>query len=209
MVNAIIERGLNLLPSGGEVYYIPGVFSRDESNEYFNELFSDVRWKQEPVKIFGREMMQPRLTAWHGDTDKPYTYSGLTMEAAAWIQPLMRMKKVADEYSGVVSTSALLNLYRDGNDGLGWHRDNEKMLGPTPVIASISLGAERIFKLRRYDDKKEVIAIVLDPGSLLIMKGKSQQCWEHCVPKSKSVSGARINVTFRQLTPSGVQRPSY
>ena len=114
MVNAIIDRGLNLLPSGGEVYYIPGVFSRDESNEYFNELFSDVRWKQEPVKIFGREMMQPRLTAWHGDTDKPYTYSGLTMEAAAWIQPLMRMKKVADEYSGVVSTSALLNLYRDG-----------------------------------------------------------------------------------------------
>lgn len=194
-----MDQPVNLLPGGGAVYYYPGVFSEEKRNEYFNILFSGIRWKQEPVKIFGREILQPRLTAWYGDPDKPYTYTGLTMQADHWVHPLIDIKKIADQYSGMESTSALLNLYRDGNDGLGWHRDNEKMLGPEPVIASVSLGAPRIFQMRNYHDKQQVISLELESGSLLIMKGASQKNWEHRVPKSKNDHGARINITFRTV----------
>jgi len=195
-----IQRPINLLPSGGEVFYYPRVFDAGLSDEYFNLLFSGIRWKQEPVKLFGREIMQPRLTAWYGDEDKPYAYSGLKMQATRWIEPLLDIKAVADKYSGAHSTSALLNLYRDGSDGLGWHRDNEKVLGPEPVIASVSLGAPRLFQLRNYHHKKQVITLDLEPGSLLVMKGASQKEWEHRIPKTKRPVGARINITFRVIS---------
>jgi alkylated DNA repair dioxygenase AlkB len=190
----------NILPYGGELYYLPDVIPRDKSNEYFNQLFAEVRWKQEPIKIFGKEIMQPRLTAWYGDIEKPYTYSGLTMEANHWIHPLLEIKSIAEKYSGTDSSSALMNLYRDGNDGLGWHRDNEKVLGATPTIASVSLGASRIFQVRNYKEKKPVFSLELQPGSLVIMKGESQKVWEHRVPKTKKVHGARINITFRTIS---------
>jgi len=195
----MVTLGNNLLPYGGELYYIPNVFTREESDEYFNELFTEIRWKQEPIKIFGKEVMQPRLTAWYGDIAKPYAYSGITMAANHWIHPLLKIKSVADNLSGAESSSALLNLYRDGNDALGWHRDNEKVLGPTPTIASVSLGAVRTFQLRDYKDKKNLISLDLLPGSVVIMKGASQQAWEHRIPKEKRVAGARINITFRVL----------
>jgi alkylated DNA repair dioxygenase AlkB len=189
----------NLLPHGGELYYVPNVFTREQSDEYFNQLFTEIRWKQEPIKIFGKEVMQPRLTAWYGDISKPYAYSGITMAPNHWIHPLLEIKAVADRLSGVTSTSALMNLYRDGNDGLGWHRDNEKVLGPTPTIASVSLGAVRTFQLRDYKDKESLISIELVPGSIVIMKGESQKVWEHRVPKSAKAHGARINITFRVI----------
>lgn len=189
----------NILPSGGEVYYIPKLFSKEKSDEYFSRLMTDIQWKQEPIKIFGREILQPRLTAWYGDVNKPYTYSGLIMEANEWIPVLEDLKSAADQYSGSTSTSALLNLYRNGNDGLGWHRDNEKVLGPTPVIASLSLGEERLFQLRNYADKKQVITLELEHGSLMIMKGSTQRNWEHRIPKTKKLKGPRINITFRTV----------
>lgn len=189
----------NLLPDGGEVYYFPNVFDKIASEKYFNELFAGILWKQEPIKLFGKEIMQPRLTAWYGDMEKPYEYSGLKMETVPWIQPLLEIKKVADEYSSTISSSVLLNLYRDENDSLGWHRDNEKMLGPEPVIASVSLGATRLFQFRNYQTKDQLICIDLEPGSLLIMKGLSQKLWEHRLPKTKKQRGARINLTFREV----------
>ena len=195
----MVTLGNNLLPFGGELYYIPNVFTREESDEYFNQLFTEVRWKQEPIRIFGKEVMQPRLTAWYGDIEKPYAYSGITMAPDHWIHPLLQIKSVADQLSGAESSSALLNLYRDGNDGLGWHRDNEKVLGPSPTIASVSLGAVRSFQLRDYKDKKNFISLELQPGSVVVMRGASQQMWEHRVPKSKRVFGARINITFRVI----------
>jgi alkylated DNA repair dioxygenase AlkB len=195
----MVTLGNNLLPFGGELYYVPNVFTRERSGEYFNQLFTEIRWKQEPIKIFGKEVMQPRLTAWYGDVEKPYAYSGITMAPHHWIHPLIEIKSVADQLSGAQSSSALLNLYRDGNDGLGWHRDNEKVLGPTPTIASVSLGAVRSFQLRDYKDKRNLISLELQPGSVVIMKGASQQMWEHRVPKSKKVFGARINITFRVI----------
>lgn len=193
----MVPSGNNLLPYGGELYYIPNVFTREKSDEYFNQLFTEIRWKQEPIKIFGKEVMQPRLTAWYGDIAKPYSYSGITMAPNHWIHPLLEIKTEAEKYSGSVTTSALLNLYRDGNDGLGWHRDNEKVLGPAPTIASVSLGAVRTFQLRDYKGKKSLISLELQPGSIVIMKGESQKVWEHRVPKSKKAHGARINITFR------------
>jgi alkylated DNA repair dioxygenase AlkB len=195
----MVTLGNNLLPFGGELYYVPNVFTREKSDEYFNQLFTEIRWKQEPIKIFGKEVMQPRLTAWYGDVEKPYAYSGITMAPDHWIHPLIEIKSVADQLSGAESSSALLNLYRDGNDGLGWHRDNEKVLGPTPTIASVSLGAVRSFQLRDYKDKRNLISLELQPGSVVIMRGASQQMWEHRVPKSKKVFGARINITFRWI----------
>ena len=195
----MVTLGNNLLPYGGELYYIPDVFAREQGEAYFNQLFTEIRWKQEPIKIFGREVMQPRLTAWYGDVMKPYAYSGITMAPNHWIHPLLEIKSVAEKFSGAESSSALLNLYRDGNDGLGWHRDNEKVLGPTPSIASVSLGAVRTFQLRDYKDKKNLISLDLQPGSIVIMRGASQQMWEHRVPKSKKVLGARINITFRWI----------
>lgn len=189
----------NLLPSGGEVYYFPQAFDKNKSDAYFQLLLDRIHWKQEPVKIFGKEVMQPRLTAWYGDTDKPYTYSGLTMTPNKWIHPLPEIKAVADHLSGVESTSALLNLYRDGNDGLGWHRDNEKVLGHAPVIASVSFGMARKFQFRNYHDKSQVISIMLEPGSVLVMKGASQQEWQHRIPKTTRLHGARINITFRVI----------
>lgn len=195
----VIGTGTNLLPFGGELFYVPDIFSPEKSDEYFNQLFAEIRWKQEPIRIFGKEVMQPRLTAWYGDINKPYAYSGITMNPNQWIHPLMEIKSVADEYSCVESTSALLNLYRDGNDGLGWHRDNEKVLGPAPTIASVSLGVSRIFQLRNYYDKKSILSLELQPGSLLIMRGDTQRNWEHRVPKSKNIHEARINITFRTI----------
>lgn len=189
----------NLLPYGGELYYYQNVISREKSEEFFNQLFAEIRWKQEPVKIFGKEVMQPRLTAWYGDVTRPYSYSGITMQPNHWIHPLLEIKSIAEEYSGTESSSALMNLYRDGDDGLGWHRDNEKSLGATPTIASVSLGAVRTFQLRNYREKKPLISLELQPGSLVIMKGESQQVWEHRVPKTKKARGARINITFRSI----------
>lgn len=191
--------GNNLLPFGGELYYIENVFNPQKSEDYFNKLITEVKWKHEPVKLFGKEILQPRLTAWYGDEEKPYTYSGITMQAQRWIEPLTEIKIIADKYSGVQSTSALLNLYRDGNDGMGWHRDNEKMLGPAPVIASVSLGGVRKFQMRSYRDKNNLVSIDLQPGSIVVMKGASQNEWEHRVPKTARQVGARINITFRVI----------
>src|SRR6478672_2330124 len=106
----MVTSGNNLLPYGGELYYIPNAFTYEESDEYFNQLFTEISWKQEPIKIFGKEVMQPRLTAWYGDVTKPYAYSGITMAPLHWIAPLLAIKSVADRFSGGVSSSALLNL---------------------------------------------------------------------------------------------------
>lgn len=189
--------GDNLLPYGGELYYFPDAISREKSDELFNQLFAEIKWKQEPVKIFGREVMQPRLTSWYGD--KPYTYSGITMQPNHWIHPLLEIKSIAEKFSGSGSSSALLNLYRNGDDGMGWHRDNERSLGAMPVIASVSLGAERVFQVRDYRDKKPVISLELKSGSIVVMKGETQKVWEHRIPKTKKFRDARINITFRSI----------
>ncbi|MCK7559494.1 alpha-ketoglutarate-dependent dioxygenase AlkB [Chitinophaga sedimenti] len=190
---------LNLLPFQGEAYLFPQCFSRPESNDYFIRLQQETQWKQEPIKIFGKEVMQPRLTAWYGDTDKSYTYSGITMQPQAWNPVLTAIKSTIEKVAEAQFTSALLNYYRDGQDSMGWHRDNEKQLGVNPVIASVSFGAPRIFKLRHYEKKTPVINIELTHGSLLLMTGATQHYWEHALPKTARVKEGRINLTFRKI----------
>lgn len=187
----------NLLPYRGEAYFYPDFFTREESDRLYQHLLSQVSWKQMPIKIFGREIMQPRLTAWFADKDVKYTYSGLTLTAFEWTDTLLEIKQHVEKVSGAMFNSALLNLYRDGKDSMGWHRDNEKELGRNPVVASVSFGATRQFKLRDYGTKNNVVSLDLKHGSFLWMQGETQHYWEHSVPKTNREIGERINVTFR------------
>jgi alkylated DNA repair dioxygenase AlkB len=190
---------LNLLPHDGEVFFFFPFFSARESDSLLQDLLTSINWKQEPVKIFGKPVMQPRLTAWYGDTGKVYSYSGITMQPLPWTNSLQFIKTAIEKKTDAVFNSALLNYYRDGKDSMGWHRDNEKELGTNPVIASVSFGASRIFKLRYYTDKTVSRSIELSPGSLLLMKGPTQHYWEHQVAKTAKPVGARINITFRYI----------
>ncbi len=189
----------NILPFDGEAYFFPQFFSNEEADEYLDLLANDIAWKQEPIKIFGKEIMQPRLTAYHGDADRPYSYSGITMHPAQWNAPLLAIKQRVEKIAKVNFTAALLNQYRDGSDSMGWHRDNEKVLGVNPVIASVSFGAARNFTLRNYADKKISRSLELTHGSLLLMQGSTQHFWEHQVAKTRHATGMRINITFRVI----------
>lgn len=190
---------VNLLPFGGEAYLFAPVFSRRESDYYLTALQKGIAWTQESIKIFGRDVMQPRLTAWYGDPDKVYSYSGITMKPLLWTADLKSIKEKTEHITGHAYNSCLLNLYRDGNDSMGWHRDNEKELGPEPVIASVSFGAARTFLFRNYENKKEQVALELRSGEVLLMKGTTQTFWQHALPKRKAVTGTRINLTFRNI----------
>lgn len=190
---------VNILPDGGEAFYTPALFALYESERFFRELVNLKSWRQEPIKIFGREVMQPRLTAFYGDAEKVYSYSGRTMHPAAWTTPLFEIKNIVEQETKQKFNCALLNLYRDGNDYMGWHRDNERSLGPDPAIASASFGAERIFQLRKYSGKNDLLSVILQTGSLLLMKGSTQTNWEHRLPKSRTISRPRVNITFRTL----------
>ncbi len=161
----------NLLPKGGEAYYHGGFFGKDESDLWLKRLREEIAWKQEPIRIFGKWRMQPRLTALHGDPEIPYTYSRLEMRANLFTPTLIEIRERLMAFCGVSFTHVLLNLYRDGRDSMGWHRDNEASLGPLPVIASVSLGDTREFQLRHYADKAPKIKVPLTHGSLLLMKG--------------------------------------
>lgn len=187
----------NLLPFSGEVYYVSEFFDTIESDNYFRSLCDNILWQQEPVKIFGKEVMQPRLTAWFGEKD--YRYSGITMKARPFDKTLQAIKHKVEHFVGEHFNGALLNLYRNGDDSMGWHRDNEKMLGINPFVASVSFGVTRKFLLRNYNNRSISTELELQHGSLLLMCGETQNCWQHTVPKSRNQPHARVNITFRQV----------
>jgi alkylated DNA repair dioxygenase AlkB len=186
-----------LLPKDGEADFFPQLFTVEESDVYFNDLQHKISWKQEPITIYGRTVMQPRLTAWYGDRDKVYSYSGITMQPHFWTPTLLKIKQRIETVSPVIFNSALLNLYRDQHDSMGWHRDNEKELGINPVIGSVSFGATRTFQFRYYTDKSLKRSLELTHGSFLLMHGTTQHAWEHGLPKRAGAKGVRINITFR------------
>jgi alkylated DNA repair dioxygenase AlkB len=189
----------NLLPEKGEVYYFPGLFPLTESNQIFQSLKNEIEWVQEPIWIFGKQVMQPRLTALYGDPSIEYGYSGIQMQPKSWTSLLNQIKTKVEGIAETQFTHVLLNFYRDGNDSMGWHRDNEKELGHNPVIGSVSFGQERPFQLRFYQDKTQKREILLENGSFLLMKGESQHFWEHQLPKRKKLASGRINLTFRRI----------
>lgn len=187
----------NLLPKQGEVYYYPHFFTDNETTVFFSRLQTEIEWKQEPIKIFGREIMQPRLTAWYGD--KKYSYSGIDLTPLPWTDVLLLIKERIEEISQVQFNSVLLNYYRNNQDSMGWHRDNEKELGKNPVIGSVSFGATRRFCLRHHLEKELKTTVNIEDGGYLLMKGETQHYWHHSVPKESREIGPRINLTFRYI----------
>ena len=151
------------------------------------------------MKFYGKAVNLPRLTAWYGEHDSDYSYSGISMKSHPWTPELLEIKSRIEEQAQIHFTSVLLNYYRDGNDHVGWHRDNEKVLRINPVIASVSFGASRTFKFRHIADKSLVRSVELTHGTYVLMKGETQHKWEHQVPKTKKVLTPRISLTFRIL----------
>jgi alkylated DNA repair dioxygenase AlkB len=186
-----------------EIDFFSGFFEPDESDRLLESLKSNVAWRQEPILIYGRKVMQPRLTAWYGDANASYRYSGIEMNPMPWIPVLTLIRDRIQQQTGFEFNSVLLNQYRDGKDSMGWHRDNEPELGNHPVIASVSFGSARRFLFRKYRQNDQKSEVILDHGSLLIMKGECQTLWEHSIPKMMRVTDARINLTFRWVRGRG------
>jgi alkylated DNA repair dioxygenase AlkB len=161
--------------------------------------FTNVAWKQDWIKLYGKRIPLPRLTSWYGDSGRAYTYSGIRSEPNQWNKGLLFLKGAVEQCAGVEFNSVLLNWYRDGEDGLSWHADDEKELGNNPTIASANFGATRDFLVRCKDDPSQKLTLPLKHGTLLLMKGELQHFWEHSVPKRKGVRGSRFNLTFRQI----------
>jgi len=181
----------------GELYYDRFFFSNIEANKYFNLLKKEIQWQQDNIKIFGKIYLQPRLTALYANNNKSYSYSNIKMQPITFTPTLFDIKSKIEKRINSQFTSCLLNLYRNGQDSNGWHADNEKELGLNPVIASLSLGAERVFHMKHRNDKKEKVKINLTNGSLLVMRGRTQHHWLHQIPKTRKKVGERINLTFR------------
>lgn len=156
-------------------------------------------WVQSQIMIFGKRVPIPRLNAWYGDF--PYRYSGTDFSACPMPPPLAQLQQQLMSDTALPYNSLLANLYRNGDDSMGWHSDDEKSLGTTPQIASISLGATRRFSLRRKHGKADKLTLDLSHGSLLLMLGDCQREWQHCLPKSKKVKSPRVNLTFRDSLP--------
>jgi alkylated DNA repair dioxygenase AlkB len=173
------------------------LFNRADSSRLFQQLKNDIEWKQETLFLYGKKILTPRLTAWYGDEGIAYRYSGVTFIALPWTDTLLEIKDKAETFSGSRFNSVLLNLYRDGNDSMSWHSDDEKELGLRPVIASVNFGQERRFDFRKKGNPSEKHAIVLTDGSILVMKGDTQHKWQHQVAKSMKAKETRINLTFR------------
>lgn len=191
---------------GGELILLHNWLNAAEARNSFLSLREKTAWEQSSIVIAGKTVAIPRLNAWYGDEGKSYSYSGTRFEALPWYPELHELKrKVQDTISqfppevDLHVNSALLNLYRDGNDSVGWHSDDEAALGPRPQIASVSLGATRRFLFKHRHDKNQKLEFALASGSLLLMFGDIQKRWRHCVPKTRKSVGERINLTFRQI----------
>lgn len=216
--------GYRILVPNGELLYVENFFDKkvsDRAVEYFlenntidwraekwknfsmNELyalhFMNINWKQDAIKLYGKIIPLPRITAWYGDSGKYYTYSSIKSIPNEWNKGLLYLKEKIEKFVGVEFNSVLLNWYRDGDDYLNWHADDEKELGVNPVIASVNFGETRDFLLRRNDDASKKLIIPLKHGTLLLMSGELQHYWKHSVPKRKGVKGSRFNLTFRRI----------
>lgn len=176
----------------------PRAFGPRQADDLFARLREELPWAQESLQIFGRRQAVPRLVAWHGDPRARYRYSGVVHEPAPWTAALGEVRDRVMALVGHRFNSVLANLYRDGRDGMGWHADDEPELGLEPVIASVSLGATRRFRLR-HRASGDTCALELTHGSLLVMSGTLQRHWLHCVPKTARPVGPRINLTFREI----------
>jgi alkylated DNA repair dioxygenase AlkB len=189
------------IASGGSVDVYEGWLEPRAANELFIALRDEVAWRQESIRVRGREYQQPRLVAWFGDPEASYTYSGLRLTPEPWPARLAALRGRIEEETGTPFNSVLCNLYRHGTDSMGLHADDEPELGKNPTIASVSLGATRRFVMRHAKDARERLDLDLANGSLVIMGGTTQHFWRHGVPKQRTIEESRINLTFRRIFP--------
>ena len=181
-----------------DLWFDPAFLPAAEADALLAQLTAEVAWEQRSIRLFGQEIPQPRLTAWYGDPAARYTYSGLAWEPRPWTKTLLTLRQRVEAAASARFNSVLLNLYRDGRDSMGWHADDEPELGSTPAIASLSLGAARRFRLRpRAGLAHPPLGLDLPGGSLLLMRGATQQHWQHALPKTSRPTGPRLNLTFR------------
>ena len=193
-----IGEGRNLLPKDGEVNYYGQVLKTEEANYYYDCLLNTIEWKNDEAVLFGKRIITKRKVAWYGDKQFEYEYSNTTKQAILWTKELLALKKLAEENTGETFNSCLLNLYHNESEGMAWHSDAEKKLKRNGAIASLSFGAERKFVFK-HKISREKISLVLNNGSLLVMKGTTQTNWLHRLPPTKFKKGPRINLTFRTI----------
>ena len=190
-----------LLPFDGSALLIPRFLSSAESSKYFAQLNEETPWEMPEIVMFGKKYPQAGLSTWFTNTKVSYVYSGITRTPHAMTPLLNDVMNACTAASGAEYNSVLVNLYRDGNDSVSWHSDNEEINGSEPTIASVSLGATRRFDLR-HKESGETVRVDLEDGSLLVMSGLSQLCWVHQIAKTKTKVGPRINLTFRRVITS-------
>jgi alkylated DNA repair dioxygenase AlkB len=189
----------SLAIAGADVRYAPAFHANAQADRLMSSLMQEIDWEQHFLKLFGRDVAAPRLSCWMGDADAVYTYSRTRFEPRPWTPAVTSLRDDLRERLGVRFNSALANLYRDGRDSMGWHSDDEPELGSQPLIASLSFGADRTFRLRSRATHEAALSIELARGSLLVMGGHTQTLYQHALPKRTRVSGARINLTFRLI----------
>jgi alkylated DNA repair dioxygenase AlkB len=189
---------INLLPMDGYAYYFPALFDQSQSQQLFTALAESLHWQPDTLWMFGQRIVTRRKVAWVGNMGCSYTYSGVKKSPQAWTAELLSIKNQLEELAKSEFNSCLLNFYHDGDDGMGWHSDDEKELDPNSPIASLSLGAQRKFSFRHKVDKI-TIPLNLENGSVLMMHSPTQQFWRHALLKTKTVSTPRINLTLRKI----------
>ncbi len=182
-----------------KVTFYRNFFDSHKSDEIFQILLNEIHWRQDRMKLYGKEIDLPRKTAWYGDRDKSYTFSGIHLDPEPWTPTLLYVKERIEEVAEVQFNSVLLNLYRHGNDGISWHTDAEPELGENPVIGSVSFGGARRFMFRHRQDQDLKSEVELTHGSFLLMAGETQHFWQHQIPKTSKKVEPRINLTFRVI----------
>lgn len=193
-----LDENRNLLPKDGIVNYYGKLFSYEASNHYLDSLLNTIAWKNDEALIFGKLIITKRKVAWYGDSGFEYTYSNTTKKALPWTKELLELKAIAEEKTGEKFNSCLLNLYHDGNEGMAWHSDAEKDLKKNGAIGSLSFGAERKFSFK-HKETKETVSLILEHGSLLVMKDTTQSHWLHRLPPTTKIRKPRVNLTFRTI----------
>jgi alkylated DNA repair dioxygenase AlkB len=193
-----INSSSNLLPKDGIVNYFGKLMNNYEADRYLDSLLNTIDWKNDQTIIYGKLIITKRKVAWYGDSDFEYKYSNTVKHALPWTKELLELKKILEGKTGETFNSCLLNLYHNGNEGMGWHSDAERVLKKNGAIASLSFGAERKFSFK-HKQSKETVSINLEHGSLLVMKDATQSHWLHSLPPTKIKTATRINLTFRTI----------
>jgi len=197
-MNLFNDKFVNVLNKDGEANYYGIIMTTSEANTYYNLLLKNINWKNDEALYHGRHIVTKRKVAWYGDQGFLYTYSNTTKQALPWTNELIDLKRKTELITNSQFNSCLLNLYHDGNEGMTWHSDDEKSLGKNTVIASLSFGAERKFSFK-HRRTRQTISLLLENGSLLVMRGNTQSNWLHSLPLSSKIIHPRINLTFRTI----------